>query len=65
MVADVVRVSAKAGIGIEDLVQTIIDKVPAPSGDPEATLQAMVFDSHYDEYRGAITYLRVDERHDS
>ena len=57
--ADVVRVSAKAGIGIEDLVQTIIDKVPAPSGDPEATLQAMVFDSHYDEYRGAITYLRV------
>jgi GTP-binding protein LepA len=57
--ADVVRVSAKAGIGIEDLVQTIIDKVPAPSGDPKATLQAMVFDSHYDEYRGAITYLRV------
>lgn len=57
--ADVVRVSAKAGIGIEDLVQTIIEKVPAPSGDPDATLQAMVFDSHYDEYRGAITYLRV------
>lgn len=57
--ADVVRVSAKAGIGIEDLVKTIIEKVPAPSGDPDATLQAMVFDSHYDEYRGAITYLRV------
>jgi len=56
---DVVRVSAKTGIGIEDLVRKIIEKVPAPSGDPDATLQAMVFDSHYDEYRGAITYLRV------
>lgn len=56
---DVVRVSAKTGIGIEDLVRKIIEKVPAPSGDPDAILQAMVFDSHYDEYRGAITYLRV------
>lgn len=56
---DVVRVSAKTGIGIEDLVRKIIEKVPPPSGDPEETLQAMVFDSHYDEYRGAITYLRV------
>jgi GTP-binding protein LepA len=56
---DVVRVSAKAGIGIEDLVRTIIKRIPAPSGSPEAYLQAMVFDSHYDDFRGAITYVRL------
>ncbi len=56
---DVVRVSAKAGIGIEDLVRTIIKRIPAPSGNPDAPLQAMVFDSHYDDFRGAITYVRL------
>lgn len=55
----VVRVSAKSGINIEQLVDTIISRVPAPDGDAEAPLQAMVFDSHYDEYRGAITYVRI------
>ncbi len=56
---DCVRVSAKTGQGVEALLDTIIAKVPAPTGDPNATLQAMVFDSHYDDYRGAITYVRV------
>lgn len=56
---EVVRCSAKTGVGVEDLVRKIIAKVPPPSGDTSATLQAMVFDSHYDEYRGAITYVRV------
>lgn len=56
---DIVRCSAKTGQGIEDLVQKIIERVPPPVGDPDKTLQAMVFDSHYDEYRGAITYVRV------
>lgn len=55
----IVKVSAKAGIGIAELVSTIIEKIPAPTGDPEAPLQAMVFDSNYDDYRGAITYIRV------
>jgi GTP-binding protein LepA len=57
--SEVLKVSAKAGIGISELLDAIIDRIPPPQGDPEGTLQAMVFDSHYDEYRGAITYVRV------
>ena len=56
---DIVRCSAKAGIGIEELMKAIIEKIPPPSADREADLQAMIFDSHYDEYRGAVTYTRL------
>ncbi|QDV84381.1 translation elongation factor 4 [Planctomycetes bacterium TBK1r] len=56
---DCVRVSAKTGEGVAALVDAIVDRIPAPTGDPQATLQAMVFDSNYDDYRGAITYVRV------
>ncbi|MEE2826193.1 MAG: translation elongation factor 4 [Planctomycetota bacterium] len=56
---DIVRVSAKAGLNIDELLNAIIDRITPPSGDPSATLQAMVFDSHYDEFRGAVTYIRV------
>ena len=55
----VIRVSAKAGIGISELLDAVIDRLPSPAGDVSAPLQAMVFDSHYDEFRGAITYVRV------
>ena len=54
-----IRVSAKAGIGIDDLLAAIIKEIPPPQADRTAPLQAMVFDSHYDEYRGAITYCRM------
>ena len=54
-----VRVSAKTGEGVDGLIDAIIEHVPLPSGDAAATLQAMVFDSNYDDYRGAITYVRV------
>lgn len=57
--ASCVRVSAKTGIGIDDLLNAIVDQIPAPAGKRDAALQAMVFDSHYDEYRGAITYCRM------
>jgi len=56
---EVLRVSGKAGIGIAELLEAIITRIPPPQGDPRAALQAMVFDSHYDEFRGAVTYVRV------
>lgn len=55
----IVRVSAKSGLHIDELLDAIIRDIKPPSGDPDAVLQAMVFDSHYDEFRGAITYVRI------
>ncbi len=58
---DAIMASAKNGIGIEEILESIVDKVPAPPGDPAAPLQAMIFDSLYDPYRGIIVYIRIVE----
>jgi len=56
---EVVGCSAKTGLNCEAILEAVLDRIPPPTGDPKATLQAMVFDSVYDEYRGAVTYIRV------
>ncbi len=56
---EVLGCSGKTGLGCEGILQAVIERIPAPTGDPKATLQAMVFDAHYDEFRGAITYVRI------
>ena len=56
---EVLGCSAKTGQGCEEVLAAVIDRIPAPAGDPNATLQAMVFDAHYDEFRGAVTYVRI------
>ncbi len=58
---DVVLASAKNGIGIEDVLEEIVDKVPAPTGDIDNPLQALIFDSEYDSYRGVVLSIRVQE----
>ncbi len=52
-------VSAKEGIGIEDLLEKIVETIPAPTGDPEGKLKALIFDSVYDNYKGVVIYTRV------
>jgi GTP-binding protein LepA len=56
---EVIGCSAKTGLNCEEVLSAVIERVPAPTGDPAELLQAMVFDSVYDEYRGAVTYVRI------
>jgi len=56
---DIIEASAKTGLGIENILMAIVEKIPAPKGDPNATLQALIFDSVFNPFRGIIAYFRV------
>lgn len=56
---EIIRASGKTGIGIEDILRAIVERVPAPKGDPEAPLQALIFDSVFNPFRGIIAYFKI------
>ena len=58
---DAPRISAKNGINIEEVLERVVTDIPAPSGNPDASLKALIFDSYYDSYKGVIVYIRVKE----
>lgn len=58
---DAPQISAKTGLNVEEVLERIVEKIPAPSGDPNAPLQALIFDSVYDSYKGVIVFCRIKE----
>ncbi|MFM1966591.1 MAG: hypothetical protein RL134_2316 [Actinomycetota bacterium] len=60
---DVLKVSAKTGEGVAELLEVVVREIPAPIGDPDAPVRALIFDSVYDTYRGVVTYVRVIDGH--
>ena len=56
---DIIRASGKTGMGVEEILNAIVDRVPAPKGDPEAPLQALIFDSVFNPFRGIIAYFKI------
>jgi GTP-binding protein LepA len=60
---EVIRLSAKTGAGVDELLERLVEQVPPPGGDPDAPLRALVFDSYFDAYRGVVCYVRVVDGH--
>ncbi|TSA38322.1 MAG: elongation factor 4 [Porphyromonadaceae bacterium] len=56
---DIIQASGKTGFGVDQILERIVEKIPAPSGDPEAPLQALIFDSLYNSYRGVLAYFKI------
>lgn len=59
--SDAIPCSAKAGIGIDEILEAIVNRMPPPKGDPQAPLRALIYDSHFDPYQGAVAYIRVKD----
>ncbi|HEY0868624.1 MAG TPA: translation elongation factor 4 [Fimbriimonas sp.] len=59
--SDAIPCSAKSGIGIDEILEAIVHRIPAPAGDPDAPLRALIYDSHFDPYQGAVAYVRVKD----
>ncbi len=60
---EVMKVSAKAGLGIEELLAAVVERVPPPAGDPDAPLKALIYNSHFDVYKGVVVYIRMIDGH--
>jgi GTP-binding protein LepA len=56
---EIIRISAKAGLNVDQVLEAVVQQVPPPKGDEDAPLQALIFDSHYDSYKGVVAYIRV------
>jgi len=61
--SDAIICSAKAGIGIDEILEAVVERVPPPKGDTNAPLRALIYDSHFDAYQGAVAYIRVKDGH--